>query len=83
MSERFPAWGEGINENDTSSCCVSLVLKEYLDVEARDVYKEKGGLQGLFIMSQNRKATYSWEYAYKAVCVCVSGCIWVPILASS
>lgn len=33
VSERFTAEGDGETENDTSSCCVSLVLKQYLDVE--------------------------------------------------
>ncbi len=34
VSERFTAEGDGRNESDTSSCCVSLALKENLDVEA-------------------------------------------------
>lgn len=41
MSERFSAQGDSKNEYDTSPCCVSLILKEYLDVEAREM-----GLQG-------------------------------------
>lgn len=70
MSERFTTEREGINESDTPFLlCVTRSkgvvgcggcggCGGYGDVFVRG--KKREGLPGLFIMSQMRKAAYSW-----------------------
>lgn len=64
MSERFTTEREGINESDTPFLlCVTRSKRVvgcggYGDVFVRG--KKREGLPGLFIMSQMRKAAYSW-----------------------
>lgn len=73
VSERFATERDGKNENDTSSCCASLVLKDYFNIEAIYCLQgEEEWPQVLFIMSQMKIAAYSWIsvwFACKGDCV--------------
>lgn len=92
MSERFTAEGDGKNESDTSSCSVSLDLKEFFGCGGyRDLFLRAKRAPGHAYNESDEKNSLFLSiylvYLCGGVCMCVcvfaSGCLCLQLCRMS